>query len=137
MGTYREENARPHPERDFLVLRLVPQVRKGETRRAGATTRRRACAESDSRPTFAGDGHQDDGLESSKHTTTRLRYFHFLWIFIDRAFTAAVRHYYWFCRETRQKCLRQNSAAWCLRCTPPLMRSDSVSVIPLLLRTCC
>ena len=72
------------------------------------------------------DGHQDDGLESSTHTITRLRNFHFLWIFIDRAFTAGVRHWYWFCRETRQKCLRQNSAAWCLRCTPSLMRSDSV-----------
>ena len=34
------------------------------------------------------------------------------------------------------KCQRQNSAAWCLRCTSSLTRSDYY-VIPLLLRTCC
>ena len=28
-ATYREENGWPHPERDFLVFRLVPHVRKG------------------------------------------------------------------------------------------------------------
>ena len=51
-------------KRDFLVLDLYLKRRKGETRRAAATTRRRAYAESDSRPTFAEGGHQDDGLAS-------------------------------------------------------------------------
>ena len=62
----------------FLFLVLYLKCGKGETRRAGATTRKRACVESDSRPAFAEDGHQDDDLESSTYTITRLRNFRFL-----------------------------------------------------------
>ena len=72
-----EENGRPHPERDFLGFRPVPQVRKGGDEESRGHLTRRACAESDSRPTFAEDGHQDDGLESSTHTITGLRNFRF------------------------------------------------------------
>ena len=66
-----EENGRPHPERDFLVFRLLPQVQKGRDEESRShLMMRRACAESDSRPAFAEDGHQDDGLESSTYTIT-------------------------------------------------------------------
>ena len=68
----RRRKTAAYRERDFLVFRLVPQVRKGETRRTGATTRRRVCADSDSRPTFAEDGHQNNGLENSTYAITRL-----------------------------------------------------------------
>ena len=72
--TYREDNGRPHPEQDVLVLDLYLKRRKGETRRAGATTKKSMCG---TRHLHAEDGHQDDGLESSTHTITRLRNFVF------------------------------------------------------------
>ena len=138
--TYREEYGRPHPEPDFHGFRLEPLVKKGEDGESRShLTRRRACAESDSRPTFAEDGHQDDGLESSTYTITRLYNFRggSGSLYIGLSLLLCVYIFYWFCGKTRQKCLCQNSAAWCLRCTPSLMRSDPVSAISLLPRTCC
>ena len=64
------------------------------------------CGE-DSRPTFAEDGRQDDGLESSAHTITRLSNFRFFWIFTDRAFTAAGRLITGFAgRRGRNACVK-------------------------------
>ena len=90
MTAYREENGRPHPERDLLVLDLYLKRRKGETRRAEATTGEKSVC--GTRHINDEDGHQDDGLETPTHTITRLRNFVFFWIIIDRALTTAVRH---------------------------------------------
>ena len=100
-ATCREENGRPHPERDLLIFRLVPQVRKGGDEESWShLTRRRACPpRTDIRTTPA--------PRARRTPSPGIAIFGFFWVFIDRAFPATVRNYYWFCRETWQKYLRQ------------------------------
>ena len=51
----------------FYFLDLYLKCGKGETRRAGATTEEKSMC--GTRNLHAEDGHHDDGLESSTHTT--------------------------------------------------------------------
>ena len=126
-ATYKEENGRPHPERDFLVFRLVPQRRKGGDEESRShLARRRACAESDSRPTFfcvpRTDIRTTPAPRARRTPSPGIAISGGFWILIDRAFTATVRNYYLLVADATTavdvpgKTWQLLSNAWCYFC---------------------